>query len=386
MYTQTGRCKPLAHRISIWLLASILSAVMSGCASPNSADPTSEDLPATLNRLAARHRVCAVSVAVIKDRKLDSVDSATGCLPALPLNSDSVFQAASLGKPVFAYAVLKLVEQGRLELDAPVLKYLPQGYRHQTNPFDAESPAKTELVTDARIQDVTIRMVLNHTSGLPNWASGALAFDSAPGEKWRYSGEGFVLLQRAVEAVTGQPLDQFMAAQLFKPLAMGHTDYVWDARFERNLPPGTKASGAPRAPWNFASPIAAATLYTSAADYGKFVATVLNDDRLLKQISESPVTVDPSLNLSWGLGWGIEHTQDDVFIWHWGNNPGYRAFVIASARTGNGFVMLTNSENGLKLAEQITQKILSGEHKVFGFSMLEDDIINWLCLTLRLCF
>ena len=113
---------------------------------------------------------------------------------------------------------------------------------------------------------------------------------------------------------------------------------------------------------------------------------MLNDDRVLKQITESPVTVDPGLGLSWGLGWGIERTQNDIFIWHWGNNPGYRAFVIASVRTGNGLVMLTNSENGLKLAEQITQKVLPGEHKVFRFSMLDDDIINLLCPTLRLCF
>ncbi len=385
MRTQPWHFKQLAHQFTIWLLVPIISTFLAGCASLNTTDPTSEDLHATLERLATRHQVCGVMIAVIKDRKLDSIDSATGCLPALTLNSDSVFQAASLSKPVFAYEVLKLVEQGKLELDAPVVKYLPQGYRHQFDPFDAKPPFKSDLVTDPRIQAVTVRMVLNHTSGLPNWASGPLGFDSAPGAKWQYSGEGFVLLQRAVEAVTGEQLDRFMTAQVFKPLGMNHSNYVWDTRFEQNILPGTKANGAPRTPWNFTTPIAAATLYTSAADYGKFLVTVLNDDRVLKQITESPVTVDPDLNLSWGLGWGIERTQDDLFIWQWGNNPGYRAFVIASVRTGNGFVMLTNSENGLKLAEQITQKVLLGEHKVFRFSMLSDDIINLFCLTLRLC-
>ncbi len=86
--------------------------------------------------------------------------------------------------------------------------------------------------------------------------------------------------------------------------------------------------------------------------------------------------------MRWGLGWGL---ADDQLVWHWGNNTGYRAFVIASARTGDGFVMLTNSENGLKLAQPLAQKLLPGEHKVFQAPMLGDDILNIACNTVRLC-
>ena len=370
----------------VLFLTPIISIFLVGCTSLNKTDLSTEDLHSTLVRLAARHHICGVAIAVVKDRKFDSIDSATGCLPALTVNSDSVFQAASLSKTVFAYEVLKLVEQGKLELDAPIMKYLPQGYRHQFNPFATKPPFKTDIVTDSRIQEVTVRMALNHTSGLPNWASGSLGFDSTPGAKWQYSGEGFVLLQRAVEEVTGKPLDKLMIEQVFKPQAMRHSDYIWNSQLEQNMLSGNKANGTPRARWDFTTPIAPVTLYTSAADYGKFLVTLLNDGHLLKQITETPVTVDPRLNLSWGLGWGIERTKDDLFIWHWGNNPGYRAFVIASVRTGNGFVMLTNSENGLKLAEPITQKVLPGEHKIFQFSMLGDGITDVLCQTLSLCF
>lgn len=370
----------------VLFLTPIISIFLVGCTSLNKTDLSTEDLHSTLVRLAARHHICGVAIAVVKDRKFDSIDSATGCLPALTVNSDSVFQAASLSKTVFAYEVLKLVEQGKLELDAPIMKYLPQGYRHQFNPFATKPPFKIDIVTDSRIQEVTIRMVLNHTSGLPNWASGSLSFDSTPGAKWQYSGEGFVLLQRAIEEVTGKSLDKLMIEQVFKPQAMSHSDYIWSSQLEQNMLSGNKANGTPRARWDFTTPIAPVTLYTSAADYGKFLVTLLNDGHLLKQITETPVTVDPRLNLSWGLGWGIERTKDDLFIWHWGNNPGYRAFVIASVRTGNGFVMLTNSENGLKLAKPITQKVLPGEHKIFQFSMLGDSITDVLCQTLSLCF
>lgn len=376
------RITALARQFSFLLLMPVVSMFLSGCASSSRIDLTSMNLDEKLKVLATKHHVCGVAIAVIKNRRLDSMDSASGCQPTLDLKSDSVFQAASLSKPVFAYAVLKLVAQGRLELDAPVVKYLPQGYQHQFNPLKVEP---FDMVTDPRIRAVTVRMALNHTSGLPNWASGPLSFDSDPGTKWGYSGEGYVLLQRAVEAVSGEPLDRFMASQVFKPLAMENSNFVRNERTAQNLLSGTKANGDPRAKMDFKNPIAAFTLTTTASDYGRFLVAVLNDDHALEQITTSPVPVDPSLSVSWGLGWGLERAQGDLYIWHWGNNPGYRAFVIASVRTGDGFVMLTNSENGLELAEPITKTILPGEHKLFQLPMLGGDIVNLLCNTLSLC-
>lgn len=369
------------HGCSV-LLVPVICLFLSGCASLPQADVPSANLPDTLNILAQRHHVCAVAVAVIKNRKLASIDLATGCLPAPTLTADSVFQAASLSKPVFAYAVLKLVAQGKLALDAPVVKYLPQGYRHQFNALKTEP---SDLVTDPRLAAVTVRMVLNHTAGLPNWASGPLQFDSAPGTKWQYSGEGYVLLQRAVEAVTGEPLDRFMTSQVFKPLAMGHSSYVWNESVAPDILPGTKANGAPRGTLDLKNPVAAFSLYTTAADYGKFLVAVLNDDDVIRQVTAAPVAVDRSLGLGWGLGLGVEGDPDNPYIWQWGNNPGYRAFAMAAVRTGDGLVMLTNSENGLKLAEPVTQKILPAEHKVFRFSVLDDDILNLVCNAVRLC-
>jgi CubicO group peptidase (beta-lactamase class C family) len=376
------RASLLALKSNLVLLVLVITIFLSGCASSNHRDLTSQSLHETLGALAKRHRICGVAVAVVKDRKLDVIDTATGCSPALPVSSDSVFQAASLSKPVFAYAVLKLVAQGKLELDAPVMKYLPKGYRHQFNPLKAEP---SELVTDPRLQAITVRMVLNHTAGLPSWAWGPLKFVSTPGTAWNYSGEGYFLLQRAVEAVTNQPLDQFMSSQLFKPLAMNHSDFVWNERSSQTLMAGTKANGKPRATMELKEPNAAFSLHTTASDYGKFLVALLNDDEIIKQISASPVPVDPGLGVSWGLGWGIARDHDESTIWQWGNNTGYRAFVIASPGTGDGFVMLTNSENGLELAEPLTQKILPGERRLFQFSSLHGDVINWVCNTVRLC-
>lgn len=366
-----------------FLLAPLIGLLTFGCVSPARNILAPQSLQGTLSALAKEHHVCAVALAVIKNRKLDSIRYATACSPASMLGSHGVFQAASLSKPVFAYAVLQLVAQGKMALDEPVMKYLPKGYWHQPHPWKAKT---SHPVTDPRLHAITVRMALNHTSGLPNWASGRLDFESHPGAKWNYSGEGYVLLQRAIEAITGQPLHQFMVSQVFKRLAMEDSNYVWSEGIARTLVPGTKANGAPRATMDLRTPNAAFSLYTTAADYGNFLVNVLNDDGLLKHIIASPVAVDPKLGLSWGLGWGIERDGKDSYIWQWGNNTGYRAFVIASVQTGDGFVMLTNGENGLKLAKPLTRVILPGERKLFQSPILGGDIVTSVCTTLRLCF
>ncbi|HYO90986.1 MAG TPA: serine hydrolase domain-containing protein, partial [Pyrinomonadaceae bacterium] len=113
-----------------------------------------------------------------------------------PVNDTTVFEAASLSKPVFAYAVLKFADSGKLDLDTPLVKYLPGAY----------------VEDDARLNQITARMVLSHRTGFPNWRprGGALKIHFTPGEKFSYSGEGFVYLQKVIEHMTGQPLDAFM--------------------------------------------------------------------------------------------------------------------------------------------------------------------------------
>jgi CubicO group peptidase (beta-lactamase class C family) len=386
-------------RTGLWLTIAVFCV---GCASVKERDAESTALNGTqqesllkvspsqqtslrdrLQLLTSRHGICDVAVAVVRNRKLQSVDAAHGCAAGSPSTLGSVFEAASLSKPVFAYAVLKLVQQGKMDLDAPVLKYLPHGYAHRHRAYLADSPI--DQVSDPKLLAVTVRMALNHTSGLPNWSDGALVFDGVPGAKWQYSGEGYVLLQRAVEAVTGEKLDEFMERQVFGPLGMTRSAYTRQAELEKHIVPGSNGYGAVLTPYPFREPVAAFTLYTSAGDYGRFLATLLKDERTLWQIVESPVSVSAKLDLSWGLGWGLERNRGDVFLWHWGNNTGYRAFVMASPRTGDGFVILTNSDMGLSLAEPLGEEVLPGPHQVYRFHLLRDGLANLLCEMLDIC-
>lgn len=342
---------------------------------------------AELEQMAQGQRVCLVAVATIRSRVVTGTEVAKGCESAQEPETQPIFQAASLGKPVFAYAVIKLAQQGRIDLDAPLMWYLPQGYAHVQNPGDDIHPPRIDAVVAPELQSVTARRVLNHTSGLPNWSRGPLEFDFRPGARWQYSGEAYVLLQTAVEAITGVRLDAFMREQVFAPLGMEHSDYAWSQRLESGYVPGTTAHGRSLALRHFRAPVAAYSLYTSAQDYARFVAALLSDAPALLATQGAPARVEPSLGLDWGLGWGMETASNgDQFIWHWGNNPGYRAFVMASVQSGDGVVMLTSGENGLALAEPIVQAALPGPHKTFQFSRIPNGFEHFVCRTLGLCF
>ena len=382
MSTERRRARPGAKIALLGLWMSI-AAMAAGCASVGKDIEVPPSARGELQRLASKFGICSATAAIVKDRKLFSVEAAQGCAAESPLMPDSVFEAASLSKPVFAYVVLKLVQQGKLDLDAPVVKYLPQGYGHQSQPY--LSGSKAQLFSDPRLQSVTVRMALNHTSGLPNWSGGPLAFDFQPGEKWQYSGEGYVLLQRAVEALTKETLDELMARQVFKPLGMTRSQYTRTAQLEQHIVPGKTRDGQAVRPWHFTAGVSAFTLHTSAHDYGVFLAALLNDPVTLKQIVSHPVSVNPKLNMNWGLGWGLEQDKDDVFIWHWGNNSGYRAFVIASPRSGDGVVMFTNSDSGLALAQPLSEQVMKRSNKVFRFHLLRDGLANYLCEIIDIC-
>ena len=151
-----------------------------------------------------------------------------------PVDDTTVFEAASLSKPVFAYAVLKLVDSGKFDLDKPLKQYLPGN-------FDGGE--------DPRISNITARHVLSHTTGFPNWRSGKiLRAHFRPGERFSYSGEGFVYLSKVIEHVTGEGFDDFMKRMVFQPLGMTSSSYVWQANYDKlqsfrhNVRSGTRST------------------------------------------------------------------------------------------------------------------------------------------------
>src|SRR5271170_5772051 len=148
-----------------------------------------------------------------------------------PVTGETVFEAASLSKPVFAYGVLKLVEQGKLGLDDPLTNYLPKPY----------------IAGDDRLVKITARIVLSHRTGFPNWRGddGLLPIYFTRGERFSYSGEGYVYLQRVVEQITGKPLNEYITEAVFTPLGMTSSSYVWRPDFDALTATGYDSDGKP---------------------------------------------------------------------------------------------------------------------------------------------
>ncbi len=307
--------------------------------------------------VAASLGVCAAAHATLQAGRVQKTVVAGTCGAA----PDAVFQAASLTKPAVAYAALRLALAGQLDLQAPVSHYLPRGYVHYQHVLRRASGDASDTVPASTLARIPLATLLNHTSGLPNWTSGALMPGFDPGQRWRYSGEGYVLLQTVMEAVTGVPIAQWMDAQVFAPLGMRDSSLVWIGAYEgRAVHAHGVASG-----MRWGLPVAAASLYTTAGDYARLLAAVVADERLLALVMSAPVVADKALGLEWGYGWGIERTPSGPMLWQWGNNPGFRNFAMVSPGSGDGFVLLANSDRGMALAVPLAQQVLPMEHPVF---------------------
>jgi CubicO group peptidase (beta-lactamase class C family) len=173
---------------------------------------------------------------------------------------------------VFAYLVMRLVDEGRLDLDAPVVRYLPK-------PLSAY-PAYASLRDDARYERLTARLLLSHQSGFPNWRrtrpDGPISFDATPGERFGYSGEGYRLLQFVVETITGRDLASLARDTVFTPLGMHDTSFRWEPRFDGRFAVDLDSGLGPLVLETRRTGNAAGSLITHAPDYARFLAAVVN--------------------------------------------------------------------------------------------------------------
>ena len=343
------------------ILAGVGIPILASCAT----DITKlRDRPVGL--LAKESEVCSAAYAVLRAGMPTSPISVSGCA-GTTTQADAIFQAASLTKPVVAFAALRLELDGQLDLNAPASRYLPNGYKHYQSVLHRLPSDAYDLVPASVLSQISVAQLLNHSSGLPNWSSGALSIESKPGNHWSYSGEGFVLLQSVIEAITGMELSEHLDQQVFAPLGMTATSLVWRDAFAERIVSGRTSLGF-RQRTQFRSAVAAASLYTTAADYSIFMSALLANDPLMSLTLANPVEVDKPLGLQWGLGWGIEQAQGGPYIWQWGNNPGFRAFAMASVASKDGFVIFTNSDSGMPLAASVAQSVLPADHGAFRFS------------------
>ncbi|MET0755586.1 MAG: serine hydrolase domain-containing protein [Pseudoxanthomonas sp.] len=331
-----------------------------------------------------------------------------------PVDTRTVFEDASLSKPVFAYLVLQLVDQGLIDLDRPLVRYRRPDY----------------LAAHPWIEKITARDVLRHTTGLPNWrnspATEKLVPMAEPGTRIDYSGEAIFWLQLAVESVTGQSLDESMQAHLFGPAGMKDSSYTWNADLaarsvyghRRHDQPGTDLPpqmfreqwsiaqqvadrwGKPLSSWKYDDAAralpevmalapaglvtwpgdivanAAASLRTTVQDYATFMTLVMTrPHREAWEISERTrqAMLTPQIDIPgrWtekGLGWNMEATRDGPVFYHSGSNGDiFKNFAVGDAQRRRGIVVLTNGGSGSFVHQRVVRAAT-------GYDLLSYDL------------
>lgn len=281
-----------------------------------------------------------------------------------PLNSGTIFEAASLSKPIFAYMVLRLADRGEFDLDRPLYEML-------------EYP---RLAHDERYKRITARIVLSHGTGLPNWGGEKLTLQFDPGTDYGYSGEGFVFLQKTVERVTGRSLDELARREVFEPLGMTRSSYIWQERFAGNAAYAKNWlwQVAPANRYTEAEANAAASLLTTATDYAQFVAAVLTGRGLSPAMWNEYLTpvreTSPGTHI--GLGIRVEERPGGRTFYHSGNNGRrFTSYMTGDIAQGLGLVYFTNGPNGTSLVEALTSRVLGNEnpaHNRAGYDRYDD--------------
>lgn len=279
--------------------------------------------------------------------------------PGVAVTPRTVFQVASLGKPVFAHLVDSVAAERDWELGDPVHLWSPG----VANPRGRGALAAEEL--------------LSHTSGL--WYDAArdqVVLETAMRGKWRYSGAGYALLQRALEAAEGRSLEELSESILFAPLGLRTMSYVAPKGEEHAV--GHDRQGNALAALDSDTANAASSLYASAQDYAQFlvVASGLDggDARAWMRLTQVQATVEQTLGMYWGIGWAVERDPDGHHTaFHWGSNPGFKSFALLDPERRLGLVILTNGDHGLELAQRVVGILDPKPHPLFEFYMLHPD-------------
>lgn len=286
----------------------------------------------------------------------------------------TVFQAASLSKPVFAYIVMKMVQNGEINLDEPLVNYTDDG----------------RFVNREYASKLTARIVLSHKSGLPNWAASPsssewpesrINFKFKPDSAFSYSGEAFAFLQRAVENIKGKGLEEIATEEVFKPLGMNSTSYLWLEKYDTLAASGYTREGVNRGPGKFPRANSAYTLRTTASDYMKFLVALSDGKGIGKRMRSevfSPVVNavryperprECDNNIFWGLGLGVERNKElGDLAFHWGDNGNFKAlFVIVPRSKGHQkriLVYFTNSAAGHDIINKIAGHFLGNKEGI----------------------
>lgn len=304
------------------------------------------------------YHVPGASFAIFKGGKVIhyGVQGVKNMITREPVDENTLFGAGSITKPIFAFVVMRLVENGLIDLDKPLYKYLT---------FE-------DVAHDERYKLITARFVLSHQSGLPNWATrneqGRFDLLFKPGTKFGYSGEGFEYLKRVVEKATRKDIGTILQEEVRLPLGWEDVYFKTTEQVKIRISDGQNLDGFPNKAGQIDEPMMAFSMVAEARSFATFALALRNREGL------KPATYDEMLKvqstredgINWGLGLRIEETD-------FGNAYGHSGYMPSTGFLGNyvyfpdldmGYVIFTNSTTGWWLSiDLLKEYLITGKDK-----------------------
>ena len=312
--------------------------------------------------------VPGLSIAIVND--LEIVYHETFGITSIdtenPVTKNTLFEGASLSKPLFAYFIMSMMEKGLIDLDEPIYPFLKPIF-----PKGAIAPHSFEAY-----KTLTPRIILSHGTGIPNWVKGKpieIAFE--PGTDFSYSGEAYQHLGAAfgtkLEIGWGQKLDSIFIKEVAFPIGMDRSLYTWDKKYEEDVAYGHLDGKATKEINRYKNVGPGFSLHTDAEDYARFLIEMMNPKKISKTTRDEMLkthnhfTEDDELFLEtgqtgWGLGFAQKPTPNGLMHLHTGNNQDFQAYTMFIPEREYGFVMFGNSNNLFPLLEKI--ETLLGKH------------------------
>ncbi|PWS31439.1 serine hydrolase [Pedobacter paludis] len=296
------------------------------------------------------NKVPTLGIGIIENGKLQQVKVFGEISKGISAPFNTIFNVASLTKPVTALVALKLVSLGKWNLDEPIYKYW-------TDP---------DIANDPRNKKLTTRIILSHQTGFPNWRymneTKKLNFQFEPGTKYQYSGEGMEYLRKAIEKKFNKSLQQLAYELIFQPLKMTDTKYVWDKNVDTaRLAIGYDKNGNTYETVKNTTPNAADDLLTTIEDYGNFLVSVMNGDGLSKNVFQEMTKnqVASTKGKHFGLGFEIyDLGNGEMALSHGGSDNGVQTIVFILPKTKQGLLIFTNSDTGGNIYERLIKHYL----------------------------
>ena len=309
------------------------------------------------------YKIPGVSLALIKDGKLvyHKTYGVRNTFTQQPVDSNTLFEAASVTKPVFAFAVQRLAERGIIDLDKPLYQYLPY----------------PDIAYDERYKLMTAKHVLTHRTGFPNWRymnpDGKLDLKFTPGTAYNYSGEGFEYLKMVIEKITGKKVEQVLKEEVIEPIGLYHTFFSRNDSLRQMVAEG-HFDMMPNHDDLPETPGMAYSMHTEAKIFTRFMLYMLEQKGLSAQTYDSMFTKHSDFNYDPGdekprypdyMGESLEirETPFGKTFGHGGNNGDFKCHFEVYKDAKMGYAIFTNSNTSSPLLERLRDFLIEGKEQ-----------------------